>query len=76
MGIALAANAPQLVNACKKTNAAFYQLYILAMLGGISLNPCIGRKHFTLDIDVSGHTIIDIFIENQYYYPQYNLHLQ
>ena len=32
MGVALAANAPQLVNVCKM-NATMYQLYMLPMLG-------------------------------------------
>ena len=44
MSMALASNASYLVDACMKTNVTIYQVFMLTILGDVSLNPCTGRS--------------------------------
>ena len=67
MCIALAANALQLMDACKKTKERIYQPYMVAMLGGISLNPfTVWSASDQILKSVGTITIIHAFTENQY----------
>ena len=78
MGVALAANSPHFVNACKKMNATMYQSFMLSVVH-VSYakrhftEPLYWTKHFRSDIDVSGHRVIaDVFTENQHYNAMYS----
>ena len=64
MGIALAANAPQVVNACKKTNGTMSAVHVSYARRHFTELLYL-MEHFRSDIDISGHIIIDVFTKNQ-----------